>query len=454
MPRRVQDIIPSNRRTIREIPVGRVDSVKHVEHVERAEHVEITVKSAPKVTQDKKIEKKIKKNTRLPWLFSILGIIVIIAGIAFGVSGHFATATFNLVSRVLPVNVNNTYIIPSLGSASSTSLGSFGYEIFSLSGSASTTVPASQGSFTQTKAQGTITIYNSYSSQSQKIVAGTRLTNNSGLIYRLSSSVIVPGFTSSGASTIPGSINASIVADQPGNQYNISGSDSISDFKIVAYKGTPKYSGFYGRLTGDVSGGFSGTQTIIAPILLASTTAILQNKLVTDLSHNVSASIPSGYVMYPNIYSASFGKTIVTTIDSKTAKINLTATLFAIIFNKNNFAKYLAGASSTNSFGSLGYTEPGIESLSVAFSNQKDFSALKKTNLIARITGSFNLVGVIPVNTIKQAFSGISISKTGDILKKYAQSIDLLNSSAEVNPPWVTTVPTDQSHIIINIKNP
>jgi len=437
MPRRVQDIIPSNRRSIRDIPVVR------------------DTKSDKKVAQVKQVaEKRNKKKTRLPWLFSILGVIVIIAGIAFGISGHFATATFNLVPKIIPVNVNGTYIIPNASGASSTPLGSFGYETISLSGTASTTVPATQGSFTQTKAQGSITLYNSYSSQSQKIVAGTRITNNSGLIYRLTSSVIVPGFTSSGVTAIPGSINASIIADQAGSQYNISGSDSISDFKVVAYKGTPKYSGFYGRLSGDVSGGFSGTQILVPPTLLASTTVTLQNNLNTELLHNITSSIPLGYVMYPSSYFSSFGKPVVTTIDPKTAKISLTETLYGIILNKNNLAKLLAGASSTNAFGLLGYIEPNIESLSVIFSNQKDFSISKKTNFIARINGSFNLVGSIPANALKQAFAGVSISKTGDILKKYTSVIDVQHSSAEINPPWVSTVSNDQSRIIINVKTP
>jgi len=445
MPRRVQDIIPSHRRSIRNIPVDRVESTSG----KRDKKHEVI----SDISEPIKIERSKKKKNNLPWLLSVLGVIVIIAGVSFGISGHFATATFSLVPKVLPVSVNNTYIIPAL-SASSTSSSLLGYEVVSLSGIASTTVSATQGSFTQTKAQGSIILYNSYSSQSQKIVAGTRLANNSGLIYRLTSSVIVPGFTSSGGTTLPGSINASIIADKVGNQYNISGSDSISDFKIVAYKGTPKYSGFYGRSTGNVSGGFSGTQTVVDPTLLASTTIILQNSLTSDLLHNISTLIPSSHIMYQNLYSTSLTNPVVTTVDSKTAKINITETLYGIILNKNSLAKYLAGASSTNMFGSLGYTEPGIEFLSVSFANQKDFSIVKKTNLIAHITGPFNLIGVIPVNVLKQAFSGISISKTGDILKKYASTIDILHSSAELNPPWVSTVPTDPNHIIINIKTP
>ena len=442
MPRRVQDIIPSNRRSIRDIPVDRVVDIPK----------KINKKQEQEVILDKPEPKKKRKNSRsLSWFLGILGIVVVIAGIAFGISGHFATATFNLVAKVLPVSINGTYIIPS---TSSTSSGTFGYEVVSLSGTASTTVAANQGSFTQTKAQGSITLYNSFSSQSQKIVAGTRLANNSGLVYRLTSSVIVPGYITSGVTAIPGSINGSIIADQAGNQYNISGSDSISDFKIIAYKGTAKYSGFYGRLNGDVSGGFSGTQTVVVPTLLASTTATLQSKLTSDLLNKIKVSIPVGSVMYPNIYSTSFTNPVVSTIDSKTAKVSVTSTLYGIILNKNNLAKFLAGASSTNMFGALGYTEPNIESLSFSFANQKDFSVLKKTNLITRVNGSFNLVGVIPTNALKQSFAGISIGSTGDILKKYAAVIDILHSSAEINPPWVSTVPTDQNRITINIKTP
>jgi len=54
---------------------------------------------------------------------------------------------------------------------------------------ASTTVQATAGAYTETKAQGTVTLYNAFSAQSWKLIAGTRLKNDSGLIYKMTSSV-------------------------------------------------------------------------------------------------------------------------------------------------------------------------------------------------------------------------------------------------------------------------
>ena len=473
MPRRVQDIIPSNKRSIREIPVAKqiVRPVKREkkdeeeiveirkEKVEKAA-IEATAVIEQKKSESKSIEHKIietkdrapRRKKRFPWALTTLGVVVVVALAAIPISGHFAKATFTLAPKILPVSISGTYIIPNISRLSATSTGSVGYELITLSGNASTTVPAVQGPHTETKAQGSITLYNSYSSQSQKIVAGTRMAGVSGLVYRLTSSVVVPGSTKSGLNVIPGSIAATIIAENSGAQYNISKADTISDLKIIAYKGTAKYSGFYGRLTSDVTGGFSGTQVVVAPSVLASSTAKLQISLVQNLIKNIESTIPAGYVTYTNAYSSILGKTSVTPIDAKTATLDISSTVYVVILNKINLAKFLAGASSSGMFGKGNVIAPDINSLSFVIANQSDFSPANKTNLIARINGSFNLVGEIPVEALKSAVSGISISKTGEILKKYASTIDILRSSAEINPPWVSTVPTDPNRIIINIK--
>ena len=460
MPRRVQDIIPSNRRSIRDIPTVTVptrasrsedyqktqkkekytekgESIKiHKEHVEKhAEHVPIETK-----------QKKRRSRSFAPIILSVFGCIVIIAGIAFMMSSHFASATFTLAPRVLSVAVNSTYTIPSARP------GVFGYEIISMTSTASTTIAATQGSYTETKSQGTVVIYNAYSQSSQRIVAGTHLSNDSGLVYRLMNSVVVPGYTGSGSTILPGSITTSIIADVVGQQYNISRSDSLSDFKIISYKGTPKYSGFYARLTGDMTGGFAGVRTVIAPTLLASTTALLQNKLITSLQNSLLSTVPEGYVMYPRAYSSIFTKPVVTPQDSTTAHLNISATLFGIIFKKIDFAQFLSGASSTATFGTLGYSTSGIESLSFVFSNQKEFSPAKKSDVIARVNGSLVLVGAIPMNTLKQELTGVSLSHTADILKKYSFVIDIAHSGAEITPPWISSVPKDIRQITINLK--
>jgi len=473
MPRRVQDIIPGNRRSIRDIPVDRREVLdesprmkeareKRAEKAEKKDEEEIEIhrehipdqKSALKMTGSKAAESKEsnkksvskKKRSRFPWVLSTLGLVVILAGIAFGIAGHFASAVFTLTPRSLPVAVNSTYIIPSAFP------GSFGYDLVALSGQASTTIPATQGSYTESKAQGSVTVYNAYSATSQRLVAGSRLSNNSGLVYRLTSSIIVPGYRSTGSTVIPGSIIATIVADKAGSEYNISQADTISDFKFTAYTGTPKYNNFYARLNTDVSGGFTGTKIVVSPSLLASTSAMISASLSKNLQQTLMSTVPIGYVMYPNLYVSASGAPTVTSIDVKTAKVNVPVTLYGIMFNKIDFAKYLAGATSTLSFGAFGYNTPAIEDLSVSMINPKAFSPSTKGNLVIRASGSFNLVGSVPVDILKKALAGISLSQTADVLKKYTSVIDIAHSSAEISPPWVGKVPSDPSRINVVVK--
>jgi hypothetical protein len=473
MPRRVQDIIPSKRRSVRDIPLedskpsrssnastssSRASKTRSKE--DDTEEVKIhkprvSEKESPKSqeVEEAKEEKprKQKKKHRFPWMLTTVGVVVVLAGAGFFISSHFATATFTLVPKVVPAKVGGTYVIPPASN------GSFGYEIMTITGAASTTVPASVGPYTETKAQGSVTVYNAYSSQAQKLVAGTRLAANSGLAYRLTSSIVVPGYTKSGSTIMPGSVKTSIIADKAGADYNIGGGDVVSDLRFIAYKGTSKYDGFYARLASDISGGFAGSKTVVPPTVLASTTADLQSSLSDDLERRLMAALPEGYVMYPHTSISMFAAPSLAPLASSTSastRLSVAGTSYGLMFKAVDLARFLAGASSTSAFGTVGYGVPDIDSLSFIMTNQKDFSLSKKSNITARISGAFDLVGAIPVLTIRSAMAGISLSQTQTILKKYAAAIDLSASSAEINPPWVTTVPSDKNNVIIVVKNP
>jgi hypothetical protein len=466
MPRRVQDIIPGNRRTIRDIPVERVvpkatkevQPEKSQDKRDKEEPVVIrkpavrpaTIRRMPITPPPELSRPSFRPSRRFIWIVSVIGAVVVLAGIAFALSGHLAKATFTIVPRSIVIPVSGTYVIP----ATPTSTTPLSYKVITIVGSASTTVPAVLGANTETKSTGTVTMYNAYSSQSQRMVAGTRLSDDSGRIYRLTSSVIVPGYSSSAGNTIPGTVSADIIADQPGASYNISRSDSISDFKIVAYKGTSKYSGFYARLSSDVTGGFSGAKSTVTPGMLASTTASLQASLSANLLSKISVSVPAEYTMYEKAITQSFDTPSVVSTGSTTASVTITGTLWGIILKDSDLATMLAGATTTSSFGSSSYDTPGMEALSFSIANLTDFYPAKKSPLVAKISGSFKLVGSVPVDAIKKAMVGVSLAQTGAILNKYSQVIDINDSLGEITPLWVTRVPGDISRITVNVSKP
>ncbi len=100
------------------------------------------------------------------------------------------------------------------------------------------------------KAQGIVTLKNNYSTSAQTIVAGTKLETG-GLIFKTQSSVTVPGYTDPGGGKVPGTKDVSIIADSPGDNYNI----GPSNFKISAFSGTSKYDTFTGSSSGSMTGG-------------------------------------------------------------------------------------------------------------------------------------------------------------------------------------------------------
>ena len=53
----------------------------------------------------------------------------------------------------------------------------------------------------------------------------------------------------------PGSVEVNIYANEAGAEYN---SEPL-DFKILGWKGDPKYEKFYGRSKGTITGGLKGT---------------------------------------------------------------------------------------------------------------------------------------------------------------------------------------------------
>ncbi|OGI21534.1 MAG: hypothetical protein A2808_00660 [Candidatus Moranbacteria bacterium RIFCSPHIGHO2_01_FULL_55_24] len=109
------------------------------------------------------------------------------------------------------------------------------------------------------KARGSIVIYNEFSKDPQSLVATTRFETPDGKIFRLTESITVPGMTSE-----PGAIEAQVMADQTGEEYNV----APTTFTIPGFKGSPKYEKFSGKSVKNMTGG-GNTGSDIATITKA-----------------------------------------------------------------------------------------------------------------------------------------------------------------------------------------
>ena len=104
------------------------------------------------------------------------------------------------------------------------------------------------------KARGTVVISNEYSSDIQPLIATTRFETSDGKIFRLAESVTVPGMTIVDGKRQPGAVEAVVIADVPGDAYNI----DPTDFTITGFKGGPKYEKIRARSSKGFSGGGGG----------------------------------------------------------------------------------------------------------------------------------------------------------------------------------------------------
>jgi len=105
----------------------------------------------------------------------------------------------------------------------------------------------------ENKAAGTILVYNEYSTDDQPLVPTTRFVSSDGKIFRTPERVTIPGGHYEQGKFVPGEINITVVANEPGSEYNI----EPSTFSIPGFAGSALYTKFYARSFQPMTGGFS-----------------------------------------------------------------------------------------------------------------------------------------------------------------------------------------------------
>ncbi|TXH04271.1 MAG: hypothetical protein E6R05_02835 [Candidatus Moraniibacteriota bacterium] len=114
-----------------------------------------------------------------------------------------------------------------------------------------------------TKARGRIRISNTFSSTPQPLVATTRFETKEGKVYRLVDSLVVPGTKEQDGKSLPGVVEAVVVADQSGADYNL----GSATFTIPGFKGSAKYEKFSAEIVqaftgGSAPGGTTGKKVV------------------------------------------------------------------------------------------------------------------------------------------------------------------------------------------------
>lgn len=171
------------------------------------------------------------------------------------------------------------------------------------------------------KARGSITIYNNFGVEPQSLVASTRFVTPDGKIYRLDSNVTVPGATKDGTKIVPSSIEATVTADQPGEEYNIG---PVSKFRIPGFQGTAKYDGFYAESKGSMTGGSFGETKVPTDTDLDNARADLTAKLEDALRAEFFVGLPENIKVLEGAYDVEITREQINDVVDRDGKFSLT----------------------------------------------------------------------------------------------------------------------------------
>lgn len=376
--------------------------------------------------------RKPRKARRHLWL---IGGAVVLACATFTVliSTVFAGASITVYPRVetvsLPASIQAQLNAP---------VGVLSYQNLSITKSASQTAPAQGTQHVSRAASGVITISNTYSAASQRLIANTRFVAPDGKIYRIRDSVTVPGMAAGKA----GTATATIYADSAGPDYNKSGSIT---FTIPGFKGDPRYTKFSATNQGAISGGFIGEEAAVAPADLAATKSALQKQLDAEVRSAAANQIPEGFVAIPATLEVSFSGITQTNGTDKTATLTQSATAIGAMVRQSDLATAIARKAVQ------GY---GGEPVLFGDVSKMEASAATSTKradgvITINLSGMTELIWQFDAPSIKVALLGKDKSEFETTIKSFEPAV--AKATASIRPFWQGTFPSDPDKFSITV---
>ncbi|MEK7643562.1 MAG: hypothetical protein AAB372_03915 [Patescibacteria group bacterium] len=290
------------------------------------------------------------------------------------------------------------------------------------------------------KARGTIIIFNKFSAASQSLVTNTRFETPEGKIYRLQKGVVVPGMSAGK----PSSIEAVIIADQPGPSYNI----GLTDFTIPGFKGSTKFEKFYGRSKTEMTGGASGEGKVIGAKEAQELLSKLEGEMLVELQKQFESTIPEGMRIFKDtIDYKTISKITDPTVGSKSDKFfaEVRGETKTLGIKEEIYQEMLAKALFKDGYRERAYRLDQNSSITIG---TVVFDYQKKEVKIP-LTGGAVFVGVIPTEELAQKTLALDeYEKLTDVFASYP---GISKVEATFRPSFIKKIPSDPSRLKIEV---
>jgi hypothetical protein len=432
IPRKVLDILPPEKSSN---PRPQIKEVKEAAILTKPQNQN---KVSDPISEE--TEHKVKKNSFKRFLvFFIIFVVLFFLASQF----LFANAEIKIWPETEVVNLEEKITISTETNDISLDSSIVPGKLFTANQTALKTFQATGKATKEVKAQGTIRIYNNYSTSPQTLVATTRLISADGKLFRTTEKVVVPGAILVNGKLQPSYIDAKVAADQAGESYNV----EPTKFSIPGFVGTAKYTAFYGESLEKMTGGYLGetpqvtqedldnADKDVTEKALAEGETSLKNKISSEFSI-IREAISSEILEATSSAKAgaevsSFSYQVKVTVKTIAYKSSDFFSLLGqdIVFKKSE-GKSLQEESLTNS-------EP--ELFSMDMDNGK---IIVKTEVSAKIYSS------VDESQIKESLKGSSLVKAKEFLSDQS---GITKVQIKSWPFWTDSIPEDSERIKLNL---
>ncbi|MDD3694174.1 MAG: hypothetical protein PHC89_02175 [Candidatus Pacebacteria bacterium] len=321
------------------------------------------------------------------------------------------------------------------------------FDYISLSGEVSKEVAVSESREVEYRAEGSITLFNDYSEEPQKLIEGTRLESTGGKIFLTKEDVILPG-KKGGES---GRIEVLVQAERGGEEYNIDSTDfSIPFFRELGID--EKYKNIYGISSKRMEGGRIQQE----PYLSEEKKELLTEDLYRELGEYLKSSLlkektEKVYLVDKSFLLETEEPSIRFSQEEGQALLSLSGRISGLAVGENNLKEYLI----KNKF-----DYPEKDNIKIYFVTQPTLSLANSSEPIHM--GDYKASYSIKVSTEPKVqrfieedlFTEISQGKKIDELYKILVENERVGAfTIKIRPFWRKKIPTDRDKIRLEVKN-
>lgn len=376
-----------------------------------------------------------KKNGKKKFIFIVLALVAIFVFV-FSMMTVFSSASLVLVPKSQEIDVSMNLVAVSDNDQSGVK-----YEIIKFSKIKNEKVEATAEEAVENKASGKIIIYNNFSTEPQRLIVRTRFETPDGLIFRIPESVNVPGKSIKNGIETPGSVEVEVFADEAGEKYNI----EKTDFTIPGFKNdASRFKGFYARSSTEMSGGFVGKMKTVSEQQRIEIMDRIEKEAQEELKMEIKSKIPSDLVLVDgSVFFQS--KDVPQSEESSLVILGKEITAYALALDRRDLSEGIISA-----YQNQLVDWKGIVSYIDDFSGLKIINSPEDVDFTTRINleikGLAKVIAQINTQEIGERLIAAPKKEAGNLINDVP---GIVSVTATIRPMWKQTFPSDSSKIEI-----